>query len=377
MLSSNKAELSAVSLFSGGGGFDLGIEAVGFNTLFATDNDSACCLTLRTNQENAETLNKHYLKYAKIIQVCVRTLDASTILQSINYKAGEIDLLIGGPPCQTFSVIGRRNGRNDPRGALLDDYLRILSGIQPKVFVFENVKGIKSIDGGALFDNLLARMNNPAPGLTYRLSELCLNASEYGVPQNRERIFIIGSRRGTEIKEIPKITGDSSLSADFVIAKRTVEDAFRGLPNAGSAFPQNHIGRVHSGRIIERYASLAPGQRDPKTRINKLDMSRPGFTIVSGSSNSGGKGHIHPIEPREVTPRESARLQSFPDWWQFEGTQVCNARHQIGNAVPPLLAATIANEIRYREFALPKVEFREFVSVLDQQHLEFPTGNVV
>jgi DNA (cytosine-5)-methyltransferase 1 len=111
----------------------------------------------------------------------------------------------------------------------------------------------------------------------------------------------------------------------------------------------NHVGREHSDRIVERYSSLKFGERDPKTRINKLDPKRPSYTIIVGSDKGGGKGHVHPFSPREVTPRESARLQTFPDWWEFYG----KGRHvirQVGNAVPPLFAAQLAAHIKQEMF---------------------------
>jgi DNA (cytosine-5)-methyltransferase 1 len=126
---------------------------------------------------------------------------------------------------------------------------------------------------------------------------------------------------------------------------RTVKEILKNLSEPEFTTLPNHKGRIHSQRIIERYAALEFGQRDSKTRINKLHPDRPSFTIVVGSDAGGGKGHIHPYAPRELTPRESARIQTFPDFWEFSGT----SRHpirQIGNAVPPLFSALIASHIR-------------------------------
>ena len=282
--------LTAVSLFSGAGGFDLGIEAVGFSTLFATDIDSACCETLRTNKAKATEKNLPFLQRAKIVQRCIKELSADEILSDIGMNPGEVDLLIGGPPCQTFSVIGRRNGKNDPRGELVDDYLRILAGVRPKAFLFENVKGLKTIDDGKVYEELICRMRGPADGLRYEVSPFCLNAADFGVPQNRERIFIVGCSAGTAIDSIPSIREIIGSQDSRSFERRTVADAFKGLPEAESTYPTNHHGRNHSSRIAARYAGLKPGERDPKTRINKLDLSKPGFTIVSGSAHSGGKG---------------------------------------------------------------------------------------
>jgi DNA (cytosine-5)-methyltransferase 1 len=135
-------------------------------------------------------------------------------------------------------------------------------------------------------------------------------------------------------------------------AAPTVADALRGLPLPGEdSALHNHTGRVHSQRIIERYRNLRYGERDPATRINKLDPERPSYTIIVGSDKGGGKGHVHPFEPREVTPRESARMQGFPDHWEFTGT-VRHPIRQVGNAVPPLFAAKMAYHLKREVFRI-------------------------
>jgi DNA (cytosine-5)-methyltransferase 1 len=356
-------DLKMISLFSGGGGMDLGLESVGFSTLFATDIDYHSCQTLEKGRVTASELKKPFLKHAKIRQADVRELSGKALLKELGLKPGEIDLLCGGPPCQAFSVFGKRQGSLDPRGRLLAEYLRILGEVKPKAFVFENVYGLLTIEGGAVFEQLCKELESPLPNLKYTLSVFRLNAVSYGVPQFRDRVFIIGHRSGKKVPAIPALCSDDPSS----IAFRTVKDALRGMPHKTGSF-HNHIGRKHSERIVTRYASMNPGERDRHTRINKLDVTKPSFTIIVGSDKGGGKGHIHPVQAREVTPRESARIQTFPDWWAFSGT----SRHpirQVGNAVPPLLAAAIGNEIRHHLFGRPRVKFNEVVSLLNQQHL--------
>ena len=151
---------------------------------------------------------------------------------------------------------------------------------------------------------------------------------------------------------------------------RTVTDAFRNLPEPNKDYPSNHTGRVHSELIIKRYSELPFGARDNHTRINKLDPNRPSFTIICGSNCGGGKGHVHPYQPREVTPRESARIQTFPDSWTFDG----HGRYvisQVGNAVPALLAFAIGNAIRKQIFGLKEVPFKTALKRMEQTHL-FP-----
>ena len=367
MVEINRAEpgLSVVSLFSGGGGLDLGLEAVGFSTLLATDIDAHSCTTLRWGKEAAEQRRSPFLQHASILQADIHDLTSDFILETIDRKPGEITLLAGGPPCQAFSVFGKRQGRNDPRGRLVFEYLKILAGLRPQAFVFENVYGLLTIEDGKVLEEMLEVLSNPTPGLYYEISVHRVNAVDYGVPQFRDRVFIvgyIGSERVT--KPSPVVSGQEPTL--FLPRRRIVRDAFQGLPELGLL--PNHMGRVHSDRIMERYASLSPGARDPFTRINKLNLNQPSFTIVVGSDKGGGKGHIHPTESREVTPRESARIQTFPDWWAFSGT----SRHpirQIGNAVPPLLGAAIGNEIRAQLFGLEKVKFESILRALSQEHL--------
>ncbi len=368
MKSLTKKPPTLISLFSGGGGLDLGLEAAGFETLLATDIDAHSCKTLRRGAQLAKTKRKPFLKSATVLEADITQVTAAEIMRQANVKRGEIDLLAGGPPCQAFSVFGQRKGVDDPRGRLLEEYLRILSEMQPRAFMLENVFGLLTISGGAVFRQLCTKLESPGNGVRYTLSTFRLNAADYGVPQHRDRVFIIGSREGKKLCAIPPICAAPNKSSDlFLLPQRTVRDALRGLPRLGERL-SNHTSREHSKRIIERYKSLKPGERDSKTRINKLDLSKPSFTIIVGSDKCGGKGHVHPIEPREVSPRESARIQTFPDWWEFSGT----SRHpirQVGNAVPPLLAAMIGREMIPTIFGGERRSLKTIVAKLDQQHL--------
>jgi DNA (cytosine-5)-methyltransferase 1 len=232
---------------------------------------------------------------------------------------------------------------------LVWQYLRILRGIRPRVFLFENVPGLLSIDGGAVFERFLEEVQTPFDGCGYTVQKYVVEAARYGVPQFRTRVIVVGVRNGIGLPAPPVLFAQPTHAEPHLVNEidrellpfNTAADALEGLVDIGApAAPLNHVGRVHSGVIIKRYKNLAFGERDPKTRINKLHPERPSFTIIVGSDKGGGKGHVHPFQPREVTPRESARVQTFPDWWGFSGT----SRHpirQIGNAVPPVLAAAI------------------------------------
>lgn len=363
--------LNVISLFSGGGGLDLGLEAAGFQTHFENDIDPYSCSTLEMGRIAAANRGLSIFSKSVVIAADVKSLDGSYVLESSRLKKGEVSLLAGGPPCQAFSVFGNRKGREDHRGQLVYEYFRILSQIAPEAFLFENVYGLLTVEKGAVFKMACEQLREPRKGLRYELSVLRLNAANYGVPQFRDRIFIIGSREGKTIKEIDALTVDPrNHISPSQLPFRTVKDALRGLTKPNETFPANHTGRTHSDRIIERYGSMAPGQRDHFTRINKLDLTKPSYTIIVGSDKGGGKGHIHPIAPREVTPRESARIQTFPDWWEFTGT-VRHPIRQVGNAVPPLLGFAVANALREQIFGLSTIPFKAGVETLSQQHL-FP-----
>ncbi|MBO5532574.1 MAG: DNA cytosine methyltransferase [Fibrobacter sp.] len=351
--------LNLVSLFSGGGGLDIGLEAAGFRTRFANDIVPHCCRTLEANLPDSPSV------------VCedISSLTAKDIRKKSNLsKDAEIDLLAGGPPCQAFSIIGRRKGRADPRGQMVYQYFRILAELKPKVFVFENVFGLLTVEKGEVFNVVCEKLAQPSEKLHYDIKVFRVNAVDYGVPQFRDRVIIIGSRIGKNVEKIDPITFENPQKGQ--LRYRTVTDAFRDLPEPNEEKPANHTGRIHSEQIIKRYAGLAFGERDNHTRINKLDPNRPSFTIICGSNCGGGKGHVHPYQPREVTPRESARIQTFPDSWSFDG-HGRYAISQVGNAVPPLLAFAIGNAIRKQIFGFKEISFKSALKQMEQTHL-FP-----
>ena len=362
--------LSHVSLFSGAAGFDIGLEASGFETILCIDNDAPSCETLKLNQQIGWSTGIHrFLRKATIVQRDVHNLRESDFRGLMQTQ--DIDLVSGGPPCQPFSISGRRKGVKDTRGGLIWEFSRLVGELRPKAFVMENVPGILTIDKGLAFEQLLNQLEN-AGGESYRVKHFLLDAVNFGVPQYRKRVILIGNRIGADITDIPMTHGENGQTLDQRKLRPivTVAQALKGLPVAGEHSPApNHVGRIHSQGIVRRYASLPAGARDNATQINKLDLQKPSFTIVVGSDTGGGKGHIHPIEPRELTPRESARLQTFPDWWIFCGNRREVIR-QVGNAVPPLFAASIGAHIMNKVFGADSIaSFDETAEALGQKHL--------
>ena len=373
-------KLPVISVFSGAGGLDLGLEATGiFETRCCLEVDSHSCITLRHNRREGRRSGTHdFLSNAIVLQKDAWQVEGETLLRAARLHKGQVALLAGGPPCQSFSVFGRRRGMDDPRGNLMWRFVSYVKALEPECFWLENVPGLLTVNGGETFKQVLQALEAIQP---YKVKFYVVEAADYGIPQYRKRVFIIGSRSGIELPSnlaefLATHGGTEQLKGDDVqmeidrLPRVCVKHALTGLPEELGTV-HNHIGRKHSDEIKNRYKNLRFGERDSATRINKLHPDRPSYTIIVGSDKGGGKGHVHPFQPREVTPRESARMQTFPDFWCFSGT----SRHpirQVGNAVPPVLAAVWAKHIALSLFGIPSDIVRttdEMLLSLGQTHL--------
>ena len=365
--------LYAISLFSGAGGFDLGMEAAGFVTRLCTDIDYHSCQTLKQNQELLkQSGTPRFLVESHIVQKNIKEYSSEEILSDAGLAKGEVAIVYGGPPCQSFSIFGQRKGMEDPRGTLLWDYLRVVRDIAPKAFIFENVAGLLTIDNGKIFYQFLDELSRDASGeKRYEVSYYLLDAASFGVPQYRSRVIVFGTDNDIHVpcpQKTHALTPEE-LSQGLQPA-RTVSQALAALPEPHCTDLANHIGRVHGEVVKKRYDALTFGERDSKTRINRLHPDKPSYTIVVGSDQGGGKGHVHPFVPREVTPRESARIQTFPDFWTFSGT----TRHpirQVGNAVPPVFAAALGAHILKEIFEVASVpSYNEIIKRIGLDYLQ-------
>jgi len=373
-------KLPVISVFSGAGGLDLGLEATGiFETRCCLEVDRHSCITLRHNRREGRRNGTHdFLSNAVVLQKDAWQVEGEALLKAARLHKGQVALLTGGPPCQSFSVFGRRRGMDDPRGNLMWRFVSYVKALEPECFWLENVPGLLTVNGGETFEQVLQALEAIQP---YKVKFYVVEAADYGVPQYRKRVFIIGSRSGIELPStLPELLathgGTEQLKGDDIqmetdrLPRVCVKHALTGLPEELGTI-HNHIGRKHSDEIKNRYRNLRLGERDSATRINKLHPDRPSYTIIVGSDKGGGKGHVHPFQPREVTPRESARMQTFPDFWCFSGT----SRHpirQVGNAVPPVLAAVWAKYIALNLFGIPLGTLRttdEMLLSLGQTHL--------
>lgn len=319
---------TAVSLFCGGGGLDVGLTSSGFRTRFASDIEPVHCETISSNFPDCITLavDANMLKGALIRQLA---------------GISDVDVVAGGPPCQAFSILGQRNSFRDPRGRLVHEFVRLVGELRPKAFLFENVPGLLNLDKGKVWKELVEYFRCETG---YTLFDSDLNAADFGIPQIRRRVFIVGFRYRQASFEFPLPTHRDSSRPD--------KDANSDLPHWLPArlaledvddLPNNRI-RPHGERVRERYSRLAPGSRDKVDHTDRIDPERPSGTVLVGSKAGGGRPHVHPFEPRHITVREAARLQSFPDWYVFSGTDTWQYR-AVGNAVPPLLVKAIGEKI--------------------------------
>lgn len=336
--------MNSIDLFSGAGGLLIAKRNLGCNILFANEIDAACAVT-----------HKHNFKDVPLINKDIKDLTRDDFQDYIKDK--EVDLVVGGPPCQGFSVFGKRrfvntqgyNPKEDPRNHLVYEYIRIVKETNPKFFFMENVKGFMSLDKGLFVEEIIKIFKDMGYHDIW-CQVVC--AADYGVPQKRYRMFMIGNRLGIDFVPPPKTHSDKD---DSLLPYTTVGEAILDIMEANDI--PNHIALSHKPLVAERMSYVPEGgkldvtilpehlknatRKDSKTGkvsnyshvYKRLDRNKPANTMVPGHNAFP----IHPVLNRTLTPREAARIQSFPDDLEFFGTrqQQCI---QAGNAVPPKMA---------------------------------------
>ncbi len=323
-----------VSFFSGAGGLDIGFQYAGFKQLASIEINSIFCQTIRLNRPNWFVIGPpgysgDVRNREEIFTILRLMLDLPTPFEGI---------FVGGPPCQPFSIAANqrfsKEGEKFKRigfshsefGNLLFDFVWYIQQFKPKAFLLENVTGLLNIDNGIQLNKALVILRKTG----YTISEpMIINAANYGVPQNRDRLFLFGHRTAHQF-----VFPEPNLSV--VPCYKALEKPVDNL--------ENHTTRKHKANSIIRYMELSYGERDKRGRVDRLNPNLPSKTVISGGTKGGGRSHLHPIYPRTLTVRESARLQTFPDDFIFCGSPARQFT-QVGNAVPPLLAFHIACSI--------------------------------
>lgn len=330
-----KESLKVIELFAGAGGLALGIEQAGFETIGLIEIDKAASDTLRCNRPNWRVINEDVEK--------ISPLDLEDYF---SIKKGELDLLSGGAPCQSFSYAGKRLGLQDARGTLFYHYAVFLQKLQPKIFLFENVRGLLSHDKGQTINNMLDIFKEQG----YTVQKKVLNAWDYGVPQKRERLILIGIRNDL----VDKMEFDFPIQHKY---KPVLRDILLDCPKSeGSKYseskteifelvPPGGYWRDIPKDIAKEYMKSCWHMEGGRTGIlRRLSLDEPSLTVLTSPSQKQ-TDRCHPLEARPFTIRENARCQSFPDDWVFCGS-VGQQYKQVGNAVPVKLAYEIAVKIR-------------------------------
>jgi DNA (cytosine-5)-methyltransferase 1 len=326
-----------VSFFSGALGLDIGFECAGFKHLASIEINSIFCQTIRLNRPDWIVIGPP--EYSGDVR---NREEIFTILKLMLGIAIPFEgIFTGGPPCQPFSIAANqrfsKEGENFKRvgfshsefGNLLFDFVWYIQQFKPKAFLLENVTGLLDIDGGTQLSEALSILGESG----YTVSEpVVLNAAHYGVPQNRNRLFVFGHRTTKQF-----VFPEPNLNV--VPCYKAFEKPVDGL--------ENHATRQHKAESIIRYMELSYGGRDKLGRVDRLNPNLPSKTVISGGTKGGGRSHLHPIYPRTLTVRESARLQTFPDNFVFCGPPARQFT-QVGNAVPPLLALQLAHSICFQ-----------------------------
>lgn len=249
------------------------------------------------------------------------------------------DFLIGGPPCQPFSIAGKRQGKRDVRADLIGHFIRLVAELAPSAFLLENVPNLAAISGG----EFLAEIKSSLRGLGYAVDHAVVSAADYGVPQNRKRLVMLGLR-GRPAVSFPVPT-HGTLDRPLVSAASAIGD----LPDAGEFGETgiyNHEPTVHSADMVSRLSTLEPGRRERGSFHDRLHPERPSYTLRAGSGNYSPLRPIHYQHHRVITVRESARLQGFSDDFRWpDRIPRLQQYRQVGNAVPPPMAAAFARAL--------------------------------
>jgi len=366
----------AVHLFSGVGGMGLGFEQAGFDVISAVD----------IERINIETHEKNFPR-CKTWCTDLSLASGHQIREKTGIGEKQIDVVLAGPPCQGFSLIGKRR-KDDPRNLLLFDLARLLGELSPSYCVIENVEGILLGNARTILDEFLARIGCAGYSVVRPLK--VLDAAEFGVPQRRRRVFILGYRSGLVAPQYPEPNCGYGKNGEYNGPK--VWDAISDLPrisNYNYLFKEDtfqgdlgrpsdyarllrgdardpddkSIGRVrngdglggclrtvHGARTIKRFRRTEQGSNEKVSRFYRLAKNDLAPTLRAGTGPAQGSfmapRPIHPFQDRCITVREAARLHSFPDWFHFHPTKWHGFR-QIGNSVPPLLSRAVAQSIAH------------------------------
>jgi len=345
--------IPAISFFAGAGGFDVGFYCAGYDNLASIEINQIFCKTLKHNFPEKLVIGPPYFNgdvrsREEIAQVLRSQLDLKKTFEGVFH---------GGPPCQSFSIAANqrfsKTGENFKRtgfehqeyGNLLFDYLWFIQEFRPRVFILENVAGFMEMDKGQQIRQAIEILQESGYSVT---EPQILDLANFGVPQHRNRFVMVGTRTD-QMFNFPK--KQKKPVPCYVALERDMNQV------------ANHDTREHRPESLLRYMQLEYGKRDKLGRVDRLNPAKPSKTVIAGGLKGGGRSHLHPFIPRTLSVRESARLQTFPDWYVFTGP-IARQFTQVGNAVPPLFAYQLAIEIQQQFF----IEEKKLSSMVVKRH---------
>lgn len=345
-------KLKVIDLFAGVGGLSLGFEKCGFDVILANEYDSSIAIAYQRNHR------KTHMIVADITQL--------NLNDTFGKYVNDIDVIIGGPPCQGFSQKGKRKSINDKRNFLFKYYVEVVNLVKPKYFVMENVPNLLTTENGYFKKEIEELFNT----IGYKLNMGVLNASNYGIPQNRRRAIIIG-KYGQAAPSLPKPQNKKVTIWDAIgdlaflnSGEGTEQQKYRNYPQSeygrklrgNCNILYNHVATKHSDIALKRLEMIPPNAGKevlPKNQLTKsiysgtwtrMRKDETSVTITTRFDTPSSGKFTHPYLNRAITVREAARIQSFPDDFIFIGNKGSKMK-QVGNAVPPLLAEAIADVI--------------------------------
>lgn len=359
--------MNVIDLFAGCGGLSLGFIKAGFSIVKAVEFDPVIAGTYKKNHPDVT-----------MIVDDIKNIDGDGV-----FSFGDADVIIGGPPCQGFSMAGARIRQgfiDDPRNYLFKHYFNVVKTVRPKVFVMENVKGMLTMQGGRIFEEIKALFQDEEMlnGEPYSLFYRVVKATEFGIPQKRERLIIIGTTlpnvdfeqawdqaRLRITKRCPSyfdsvtvrdaISDLPAVTKDGIIAAPEYQTTYQKYLAGDSECVYNHTQSQHSATAVARMKQIGNGENFTalEEKVNsvhsgaygRLMWDEPAATITTRFDTPAGGRFIHPVEHRTLSPREAARIQSFPDTFVFTGDKRSISR-QIGNAVPPKISYFLAEVVK-------------------------------
>jgi DNA (cytosine-5)-methyltransferase 1 len=331
------SELSAVDLFSGAGGTTQGLRDAGYKVVAAVEQDPTAVKTFAANHSETELLDRD-----------IRHVQAPALARRLHANGLRVDLLTACPPCQPFSTLGTGDS-SDPRNALVSSVARFARHLRPRAILLENVPGLRT---EPRFLKLTEELS-----VGYTMREYIVQASDFGIPQNRRRVILVGVERSSNV--LPPIELLASLPDDFDVSPRVAADALKLAANLDSDNDPTHVARTSQPMTLRRIRAMKQGGgrlQLPKelelachTRLGKksatsiygrIDPSKPAPTMTTRCTTPSCGRFVHPTEDRGLTLREAALIQTFPVGYKFEGGHG-DVERQIGNAVPPRLAEAL------------------------------------